>query len=560
MTRVPMLKGVRVNDAIRSQRPALESIRRAISGAVALLVILVTTGCAGVTGKGTTTGVTGATIEISPKSVSFGNLPIGQSATKTVTLTNSGIDMLTVSGISVAGTGFTASGPHLPISLSAGQSTSISAVFKASAGNTETGTITITSNSDGSPSLVALSGSGATAGALTATPNSIAFGSVAVGSEATQTVQLANTGSEAATISKVAFSGTGVSVSGMTAPINLASGATTKLTVTYKPTSAGTLTGSLSITSNATNPSVVVGINATATLSTLAATPASIGFGNVAVGSDTTQTIRLENIGTSQVTISSITPSVSGVVVSGVTLPIGLAPGTSATVTAAYKPTGAGSVSGKITVTSNAVGSPTIIGLSATAAAAMVQLTPSATSLSFGDVTVGSSGANHLTVKSTGNTKASISNVTISGSGFGLGTSAAGVTLDPTQSATYTVNFDPKAAGSLTGTLTITSNAANSPMKIGLFGIGVAAAVTGEHKVALTWEPSSSTVKGYFVYRSSKPSGPYAQLNSSPEANPSYSDGTVSNGQVYYYYVTAVDSSNIQSADSNEVSVTIPSN
>ena len=560
MTRVPMLKGVRVNDAIRSQRPALESIVRAISGAVALLVILVTSGCAGVTGKGTTTGVTGATIEISPKSVSFGNLAVGQSATKTVTLTNSGIDMLTVSGISVAGTGFTASGPHLPISLSAGQSTSISAVFKASAGNTETGTITITSNSDGSPSLVALSGSGATAGALTATPNSIAFGSVAVGSEATQTVQLANTGSEAATISKVAFSGTGVSVSGMTAPINLASGATTKLTVTYKPTSAGTLTGSLSITSNATNPSVVVGINATATLSTLAATPASIGFGNVAVGSDTTQTIRLENIGTSQVTISSITPSVSGVVVSGVTLPIGLAPGTSATVTAAYKPTGAGSVSGKITVTSNAVGSPTIIGLSATAAAAMVQLTPSATSLSFGDVTVGSSGANHLTVKSTGNTKASISNVTISGSGFGLGTSAAGVTLDPTQSATYTVNFDPKAAGSLTGTLTITSNAANSPMKIGLFGIGVAAAVTGEHKVALTWEPSSSTVKGYFVYRSSKPSGPYAQLNSSPEANPSYSDGTVSNGQVYYYYVTAVDSSNIQSADSNEVSVTIPSN
>jgi len=560
MTRVPMLKGVRVNDAIRSQRPALESIRRAISGAVALLVILVTSGCAGVAGKGTTTGVTGATIEISPRSVSFGNLAVGQSANKTVTLTNSGIDMLTVSGISVAGTGFTASGPHLPISLSAGQSASISAVFKPSAGSAETGTITITSNSDGSPSLVALSGSGATAGALTATPNSIAFGSVAVGSEATQTVQLANTGSEAATISKVAFSGTGVSVSGVTAPMNLASGATTKLTVTYKPTSAGTLTGNLSISSNATNPNVVVGINATATLSTLAATPASISFGNVAVGSDTTQAIRLENIGTSEVKISSITPSVSGVVVSGVTLPIGLAPGTSATVTAAYKPTGAGSVSGKITVTSNAVGSPTIIDLSATAAVAKVQLTPSATTLSFGDVTVGSSGTNQLTVRSTGNTKASISNVTISGSGFGLGTSAAGVTLDPTQSATYIVNFDPKTAGSLTGTLTITSNAASSPMKIGLFGIGVAAAVTGEHKVALTWEPSSSTVKGYFVYRSSKPSGPYAQLNSSPEANPSYSDGTVSNGQVYYYYVTAVDSSNIQSADSNEVSVTIPSN
>ena len=549
-----------MNDAIRSQRPALESTLRALSGAVALLVMLVTSGCSGVAGKGTTSDVTGATIEISPSSISFGNLPIGQSATKAVTLTNTGIDVLTVSRISVAGTGFTASGPHLPISLSAGQSASISAVFKPTAGNAEAGTITIASNADASPSLVALSGSGATAGALTATPNSIAFGSVAVGTEATQIVQLANTGSEAATISKVAVSGTGVSVSGMTAPMNLASGETTKITVTYKPTSAGTLTGNLSITSNATDPSLVVGINATATLSTLAATPASINFGNVAVGSDTTQTIRLENIGTAEVKISGITPSVSGVVVSGVTLPIGLAPGTSATVTAAYKPTGAGSVSGKITVTSNAAGSPTIIDLSATAATAKVQLTPSARSLNFGDVTVGSSGTNQLTVRSTGNTNASISNVTVSGSGFGLRTSAAGLTLDPTQSATYTVNFDPRAAGSLSGTLTITSNAADSPMKIGLFGIGVAAAVTGEHKVALTWEPSRSTVKGYFVYRSSKPSGPYAQLNSSPEANPSYSDGTVSNGQVYYYYVTAVDSSNIQSADSNEVSVTIPSN
>jgi hypothetical protein len=356
----------------------------------------------------------------------------------------------------------------------------------------------------------------------------------------------------------MAFSGTGVSVSGVTVPMTVASGQTVNLTVTYKPVSPGTLTGTVSITSNATDPSMVIGINATATSSTLAATPSSVSFGNVVVGSDTTQTIRLENIGTSQVTISSITPSVAGVGISGVTLPVSLAPGTSATVTAAYKPTGAGSVSGKITVTSSAVGSPTIIDLSATAAAASIQLTPSATSLSFGNVGVGSTGTSQLTVKSTGNTNASISKVTVSGTGFVLGSSAAGLTLDPTQSESYTVNFDPKATGSVAGTLTITSNAANSPMNIALSGSGVTAAA--KHTVALAWDRSSSTVTGYFVYRSSKPSGPYTQLNSTPEANPTYSDGTVSSGQVYYYYVTAVDSSNIQSADSNQVSVTIPSN
>jgi len=561
ITRAPILEGTRVNGATRSRQFASESILRAMSAAVALLVILLTSGCVGVTGKGSNPTVTGVAIEISPSSVSFGNVTMGQSATKTVTLTNTGTEALSVSGIAVAGAGFTASGPHLPISLAAGQSTSISAVFKPTAGAADTGTITITSNAAGSPSLVALSGTGttgATAAALTATPNSIAFGSVAVGSEATQTIHLENTGGESASISKLTISGSGVSLSGLTAPMTLAAGQTANLTVTYKPVAAGTLTASLSITSNAADPSVVVGINATATLSTLSATPASVSFGNVVVGSDTTQTIRLQNIGTSQVTISSITPSVSSIAISGVTLPVNLAPGASATLTAAYKPTAAGSVAGKITVTSNAVGSPTIVDLSATAAAASVQLTPSASSLSFGSVTLGSSGASQVTVKSTGNTNASISKVAITGTGFVLASSAASVILDPSQTESYTVNFDPKATGSVSGTLTITSNAANSPLNIALSGTGAAA--TAQHAVALTWDRSSSSVTGYFVYRGSKPSGPFAQLNSSPESSPSYSDSTVSSGQVYYYYVTAVDSSNIQSADSNEVSVTIPSN
>src|SRR5580693_3995362 len=475
ITRAPNLEGARVSGAFHSRQSALKSILRGISAAVTLIVILATSGCVGVTGKGTTPVVTGVAIEISPSTVSFGNVAMGQSATKTVTLTNTGTEALSVSGIAVAGTGFTASGPHLPISLASGQSTSISAVFKPTSGNADKGTITITSNAAGSPSLVALSGTGttgATAAALTVTPTTIAFGSVAVGSEQTQTVHVENTGNETATISKLTISGTGVSVSGMTAPATLAAGQTANLTVTYKPVAAGTLTASLAIASNATDTNVVVGINATATSSTLAATPSSVSFGNVAVGSNTTQTIRLQNIGTSEVKISSLTSSVANVTISGISLPANLTAGASATLTAAYKPTAAGSAAGKITVTSNAVGSPTIVDLSATAAAASIQLTPSATSLSFGNVTVGSSGTNQLTVKSTGNTDASISKVAVSGTGFVLGSSGGSVILDPSQSETYKVNFDPRATGNATGTLTITSNAANSPMKISLSGAG----------------------------------------------------------------------------------------
>jgi fibronectin type 3 domain-containing protein len=130
--------------------------------------------------------------------------------------------------------------------------------------------------------------------------------------------------------------------------------------------------------------------------------------------------------------------------------------------------------------------------------------------------------------------------------------------LNPGQSETYTVNFDPKSAARDTGTFSIASNAPGSPMNIGLSGTGVTSPTN--HSVALTWDRSSSTVVGYFVYRSSKPSGPYAKVNSAADASTSYSDSTVANGQVYYYVVTAVDSSNIESAYSNQASVTIPSN
>src|ERR1700683_170456 len=264
ITRAYILQGARVSGPFRSRRFALESILRGISAAVALFAILVTSGGVGATGKSSNpAAVKGPSIEMSPSTVSFGNLAVGQSATKTVTVTNDGTELLTISGISVTGTGFSASGPKLPLSLSAGKSASISAVFKPTGANADTGMITITSNAEGSPSRIALSGTGTTttAAELTATPSSIAFGSVAVGSEATQTIKLENTGSGAIAISKVAFSGTGISVSGVTAPMTLDGGKSASLTVTYKPTSPTTLTGSEIGTSNARGSTMGIGIN-----------------------------------------------------------------------------------------------------------------------------------------------------------------------------------------------------------------------------------------------------------------------------------------------------------
>lgn len=78
------------------------------------------------------------------------------------------------------------------------------------------------------------------------------------------------------------------------------------------------------------------------------------------------------------------------------------------------------------------------------------------------------------------------------------------------------------------------------------------------HSVLLTWNPSSSKVAGYNVYRSLTPSGHYRKLNTSLVEDPSYTDTSVENGAVYYYTARAVDLGGHESVNSNEVCVRIP--
>jgi fibronectin type 3 domain-containing protein len=66
-------------------------------------------------------------------------------------------------------------------------------------------------------------------------------------------------------------------------------------------------------------------------------------------------------------------------------------------------------------------------------------------------------------------------------------------------------------------------------------------------------------VVGYNVYRGTQSGGPYTKLNSSPVSATTCTDSSVKAGQTYFYVVTAADSSNVESAYSNEVSASIPS-
>jgi fibronectin type 3 domain-containing protein len=89
-------------------------------------------------------------------------------------------------------------------------------------------------------------------------------------------------------------------------------------------------------------------------------------------------------------------------------------------------------------------------------------------------------------------------------------------------------------------------------------GVNFTATVQQTHSVALSWNASTSVVAGYNVYRSTVSGTGYTRVNSVPVPVLAYADTAVQNGTTYYYVTTAVDSTGLESAYSNQVSAVIP--
>ena len=182
-------------------------------------------------------------------------------------------------------------------------------------------------------------------------------------------------------------------------------------------------------------------------------------------------------------------------------------------------------------------------------------LNSSSKSLTFGGVNVSGSSSQNLMLTNAGNSSVTISNVSVAGAGFNAGGGLSGVILSPGQTATLSATFAPATAGSVTGGITVTSNASNSPAVIALSGTGMAPVT---HSVLLSWAPSTSSVAGYNVYSSSISGGPYSKLTASPVATTNYMDGSASGAQTYYYVVTAVSPTSVESGYSTQVSASVP--
>jgi len=328
-------------------------------------------------GTGASTGVLSA----SPSSINFGTA--GNNVTQLAALTNTGTASVTVQQISASGSGFAVSHAALPWKLASGQSATFSISFTPTAGSTSSGSVSIVSNAYDSTLSIPLTGAGASAGILSANPTSNSFGSVQVGSSASQYQSVTNSGGSNVNISQANVSGSGFSISGLSLPITLTPGQSYTFSTVFAPTSSGTASGSIAIVSDASNSNLTIALSGSATASgQLLLSPATLDFGSITVGQNKSLTATLSASGSS-VTVSSASTSNPEFSLSGVSFPLALAAGQSAPVSVTFTPQSSGTASGTISFSSNASATLVVEALTGTGVAQhQVQLSWGASSSS----------------------------------------------------------------------------------------------------------------------------------------------------------------------------------
>ena len=240
---------------------------------------------------------------------------------------------------------------------------------------------------------------------------------------------------------------------------------------------------------------------------------------------------------------------------------VSLASNNSAVTVPASVTVASGATTGSFTATVSSVSTAVTVTLTASAGSVaetfalqlgtgVPTLSINATSISFGDVFVNSPATQSVTLSSTGTAPVTVSAASVSGTGFSVSGATFPLTLNPTQTATLSVEFNPVATllGLVSGSLTITSNSSTNPTAT------IALSGTGESvEVNLTWDaPSSSPdpVAGYNVYRAPSGSTSYQLVSSVSNSQLAYTDTGVQAGLTYDYIVESVDASGVASSPS----------
>jgi centrosomal CEP192-like protein/HYDIN/CFA65/VesB family protein len=197
-----------------------------------------------------------------PASLSFGSVRLGNSQGLYAALTNASSSSVTINQATVSGAAFSLRGLSLPVTLAPKQSYTFSVVFAPTVAGTASGSISVGFSPPASNLGIALSGTGTTAGQLAASPTSLSFGSVVVGTSKTLKATLSVSGAST-TITSATSTSSEFVLSGLSFPLTLAPGQSVSFSMRFSPQASGTASASVSFGSNASNSPVSASLTGT---------------------------------------------------------------------------------------------------------------------------------------------------------------------------------------------------------------------------------------------------------------------------------------------------------
>ena len=338
---------------------------------------------------------------------------------------------------------------------------------------------------------------------VTLSPTSLTFGGQLLNTtSAGKAFTLTNSGSAGLTITSITASGNfGANSNCPITPSTLAAAAHCTITVTFKPSVSGSVSGEVAVLDSAGGSPHLVNLSGTG-LTAISLSPTSLIFGTIAVGTTSAaKTVTLTNNLSTSLTIGFSASGDYAAIGSGAT-PCGssLAGKAKCTMSVTFKPKSNGSINGAVTITYNSSFSPQEVALSGSGSGGPSSpLTFSPTSLIFTNQLVGTKSTGK-TVTVTNTTVLSLSIAKIAASGnfaaAGSGATPCGGSLAAGAKCTMAISFSPTINGTIKGAVAITDSTTVSPQVYNVSGTGV---------LPLGLSPSSITFAARAVGTTSPP-------------------------------------------------------
>ena len=282
-------------------------------------------------------------------SLVFGNTAVGQTATKMLTVHNTGpANSLIISSAISSDPEFSASSGGtcgaIPLTVAPKTTCTLAVAFTPNAAGTPSATLTLSDNSSSSPQSVALSGTGIVD--LTTSVTTLAFPSVKIGATGLKAFSITNHQTQPVTLGET-FSGPNASdfaITGGTCTATLAASSACTFNVTFTASTVGTESATLSIADSPDPLSPYAVALSTAPTIPATVTPVTLPYGTLTTASKT-KSVTVTNLSNVALPVSESFSGANGTdfAVTGGTCGTTAAANSSCTIAVTFTPTGGGS-------------------------------------------------------------------------------------------------------------------------------------------------------------------------------------------------------------------------